>query len=81
VARSYRELIAWQKARNLAVQTYKATESFPKSETYGLTSQVRRAMISVVSNIAEGQKEGSRQVNSSISLDSHGAHYWKRRRN
>jgi len=55
VARSYRELIVWQKARNLAVQTYKATESLPKSETYGLTSQVRRAMVSVASNIAEGQ--------------------------
>jgi len=55
VARSYRKLIAWQKARSLAVQTYKATESFPKSETYGLTSQVRRATVSVAANIAEGQ--------------------------
>jgi four helix bundle protein len=55
MARSYRELVAWQKAKNLAVQTYKATETFPKNETYGLTSQVRRAMVSVASNIAEGQ--------------------------
>ena len=55
MARSYRKLIAWQKARSLAVQTYKATESFPKSETYGLTSQVRRATVSVAANIAEGQ--------------------------
>src|SRR5579863_476984 len=55
MARSYRELLVWQKAKALAVQVYKATEQFPKSETYGLTSQMRRAAVSVVSNIAEGQ--------------------------
>jgi four helix bundle protein len=55
VARSYRELLVWQKAKALAVYTYKVTEQFPKNETYGLTSQVRRAAVSVVSNIAEGQ--------------------------
>jgi four helix bundle protein len=55
VSHSYRELIAWQVAKKLAVTTYKVTESFPKSETYGLTSQIRRAAVSVVSNIAEGQ--------------------------
>jgi four helix bundle protein len=55
VARSYRELFVWQKARTLAVQLYRVTESFPKSEIYGLRSQIRRAAVSVVSNIAEGQ--------------------------
>jgi len=55
VARSYRELFVWKKARALAVRVYKSTEHFPKTETYGLTSQIRRAVISVVSNIAEGQ--------------------------
>jgi four helix bundle protein len=55
VARSYRELLVWQKAKALAVQIYKATEPFPKNETYGLTSQIRRAAVSVASNIAEGQ--------------------------
>src|SRR5579884_2121128 len=55
MGRSYRQLIAWQKAKILAVETYGATESFPKSETYGLCSQMRRAAVSVVSNIAEGQ--------------------------
>jgi four helix bundle protein len=54
VARSYRELLVWQ-AKALAVQIYPATEQFPKNETYGLTSQVRRAAVSVASNIAEGQ--------------------------
>jgi four helix bundle protein len=55
MARSYRELLVWQKAKALAVHTYKATADFPRTETYGLTSQIRRASISVVSNIAEGQ--------------------------
>lgn len=52
---SYRELLVWQKAKSLAVHVYNATESFPRSEIYGLTSQARRAAVSVVSNIAEGQ--------------------------
>ena len=55
MARSYRELLVWQKAKALAVQTYNATANFPKTETYGLTSQIRRASVSVASNIAEGQ--------------------------
>jgi hypothetical protein len=45
MARSYRELLVWQKAKMLAVQTYKATASFPKAEIYGLTSQIRRAVL------------------------------------
>ena len=55
MARSYRELLVWQKAKALASQIYQATEPFPKPETYGLTSQIRRAAVSVPSNIAEGQ--------------------------
>jgi len=55
VARSYRELLVWQKAKALAVQIYQATDQFPRAETYGLTSQIRRAAVSVASNIAEGQ--------------------------
>ena len=53
MARSYRELLVWQKAKALAAQIYRATEQFPKPETYGLTSQIRRAAVSVP--IAEGQ--------------------------
>ena len=52
---SYRELLVWQKAKALAVDVYGETKSFPRSEAYGLTSQLRRAAVSVVSNIAEGQ--------------------------
>jgi four helix bundle protein len=55
VARSYRDLFPWQKARVLVANVYRVTQSFPRDEIYGLTSQVRRAAVSVVSNIAEGQ--------------------------
>jgi len=51
----YQDLIVWQKARKLASEIYQATNGFPKSELYGLTSQLRRAVVSVASNIAEGQ--------------------------
>ena len=55
VGLSYRDLIAWQKAMDLVEEIYTATRVFPKDELYGLTSQVRRASVSVPSNIAEGQ--------------------------
>ena len=50
---SYKSLIVWQKSKDLAVVIYKLTEQFPRSELYGLTSQMRRAVISISSNIAE----------------------------
>jgi len=52
---SYRDLRVWQQAMDLTVQVYELTEKFPKHETYGLTSQMRRAAVSVPSNIAEGK--------------------------
>ena len=55
MSHSYKDLIVWHKARVLASEIYRITEPFPKAELYGLTSQLRRAAISVVSNIAEGQ--------------------------
>ena len=55
VSCKYEDLIAWQKAKLFAAEIYRATEPFPKSEAYGLTSQLRRAAVSVASNIAEGQ--------------------------
>jgi len=54
MGRDYRQLIAWQKADDLAVAVYEATREFPKEETYGLRSQMRRAAVSVPANIAEG---------------------------
>ncbi len=52
---SYRDLIAWRKAMDLVTDVYQATRSFPRDELYGLTNQLRRAAVSVPSNIAEGQ--------------------------
>lgn len=52
--KSYKELIVWQKSIDLAKEIYKLTESFPKNEIYGLSSQIRRSAVSVPSNIAEG---------------------------
>ncbi len=54
-----KELKIWQKAIDLAVDVYKATENFPKEEKYGLTSQTRRSAVSVPSNIAEGAGRNS----------------------
>jgi four helix bundle protein len=50
----HKELIVWQKARDLVVAIYKIAESFPKTEVYALASQMPRAAVSVPSNIAEG---------------------------
>lgn len=52
---SYRELIVWQKAMELVKLVYDLTRKFPKEELFGLTSQIRKAVVSVPSNIAEGQ--------------------------
>ena len=60
MARTYRDLLVWQKAKVLAVAVYRATESFPRQETFGLTAQMRRAAVSIASNIAEGQGRGSK---------------------
>ena len=53
---SYKELIVWQKSIELVKEVYKITGKFPKDELYGLTSQMRRAAVSISSNIAEGYK-------------------------
>jgi four helix bundle protein len=57
--KSYRELTVWQKAMQLVTHIYQATEKFPKNEMFGLSSQMRRAVVSVPSNIAEGQGRDS----------------------
>ena len=62
MARSYGELLVWQKAKALAVQIYQATEQFPKNETYGLTSQVRRAAVSVASTSRRAKQINSRRI-------------------
>jgi four helix bundle protein len=51
---SYQDLLVWQKAMDLVVECYRLTQKFPANELYGLTSQIRRAAVSVPANIAEG---------------------------
>ena len=58
---SFRDLKIWQKAIELVVECYRCTAAFPKIETYGLTSQIRRAASSIPANIAEGYGRGSRK--------------------
>jgi len=55
MAQDYHELVVWQRAIELTVCVYKLTRTFPKEELYGLISQMRRASVSVASNIAEGR--------------------------
>jgi len=58
---TYRDLVAWQRAMVLVTQVYRATEAFPRREMYGLTNQLRRAAVSVPSNIAEGKGRRSKK--------------------
>ncbi len=60
MAKAYRDLVVWQRAIEMTVAVYKSSSRFPKDEMYGLTSQVRRASVSVASNIAEGYGRGTR---------------------
>jgi len=55
MAQDYRDLIVWKKAMELTVCIYSLTQTFPKQEIYGLSSQMRRASVSIASNIAEGR--------------------------
>ena len=57
---SFKNLDVWQKSVNLCVEIYKITENFPKSEIFGLSSQIRRCTVAIPSNIAEGQSRGHR---------------------
>jgi four helix bundle protein len=61
VARSFRELKVWQVAIELSLTIYELTADFPKHEIYGITSQMRRAAVSIASNIAEGSARGTRR--------------------
>jgi four helix bundle protein len=58
-AKSFQDLIVWQKAHTFVMGVYQATRSFPKEEMYGLTSQFRRAAVSIPANIAEGFRKYS----------------------
>jgi four helix bundle protein len=55
---SYKELIVWQKSFDVTIEIYRVTKSFPQEELFGLTSQMRRAAVSISSNIVEGNTRG-----------------------
>jgi len=59
-ARTFRDLVVWQKAHQFVLEVYRLTGRFPKSETYGLSLQMRRASVSVPANIAEGFRRRSK---------------------
>jgi len=52
--KSYKDLIVWKKAKELAIEIYKITGNFPKEEMFGITNQLRRAVVSISNNISEG---------------------------
>jgi four helix bundle protein len=56
-ARTFQDLIVWQKAHGFVLAAYKLSKNFPRDETYGLTSQFRRAAVSIAANIVEGFKK------------------------
>jgi four helix bundle protein len=60
VVRTYRDLLVWQRAMELADAVYQHTSHFPRAETFGLSMQLRRAVVSIASNIAEGHARQSR---------------------
>ncbi len=66
---TYKDLIVWQKADNLAIEIYKITKTFPKEEIYGLTSQLRRAGLSIPTNIVEGYtRKGDKELSRFVSI-------------
>lgn len=69
IKQGFEKLEVWQVAKRLAVEIYKATEEFPTKEQFGLTSQIRRASISIISNIAEGYgRDGDNELARFLSI-------------
>lgn len=64
----YRELTVWQKSMDLLVLIYKYTGNFPHNEEYGLTSQMRRAAVSIPSNIAEGSRRRGKELSHFLTI-------------
>jgi four helix bundle protein len=69
----YKKLKIWKESVDFSVQIYKVTASFPKEEMYGLVSQLRRASISIASNIAEGSKRSTKKDFKSFLVIAHGS--------
>jgi len=65
---SFRDLQVWQKGMNLVVSVYRMSEKFPQAEMFGLTAQVRRAAVSIPSNVAEGKAVGGQRYRRHVSV-------------
>ncbi len=70
---SYKNLIVWQKSMDLVLLIYSLTKKFPEEEIYGLTSQMKRAEVSVPSNIAEGSRRSSKKDFRNFLLNAYGS--------
>lgn len=70
---NYKNLKIWKDAATFAVEIYKITQDFPKEEVYGLTNQLRRASVSISSNIAEGSKRTTKKDFNSFLAIAHGS--------
>lgn len=73
--KTYRDLIVWQRAYEFTVNLYAITREFPRDEQYGLTSQIRRATVSITSNIAEGFGRTSNREKDQFHAIAHGSLY------
>ena len=65
---SFRDLTVWQKSMDLAVDVYRLSEKMPRSETYGLTNQMRRSAVSIPSNVAEGKAVGGQRYRRHVKI-------------
>ncbi len=72
-AQTFRDLIVWQKAHQFVLDAYKVSKTFPREEIYGLTSQFRRAAVSIAANIAEGFKKRGQQDKARFLNIAHGS--------
>ena len=72
-AKTFRDLIVWQKAHEFVLDAYKISKTFPRDEIYGLTSQFRRAAVSIAANIAEGFKKRGQQDKARFLNIAHGS--------
>jgi four helix bundle protein len=70
---SYKELTVWQQSYKFGLEVYSVTKNFPADEKYGLVSQLRRASLSIPSNIAEGSKRGTRKDYRSFIIMAYGS--------
>jgi four helix bundle protein len=70
---NYRDLIFWQRAMELVLEVYRCTKTFPREEKYGLVSQMRRAAVSIPSNVAEGKRRYSRKEITQFLLNARGS--------